>query len=108
MLYNPQWRDQDPLTLTSFIAWLELQPAKGSYIWPDPSKCLSCQYLKAMGHNQKGAEHTPYEAPFGKPMTPEALDTYHAVCGVRPWNYGAALTRARAVLTQKQSALPNG
>lgn len=108
MLYNPQWRDQDPLTLTSFIAWLEQQPAKGKYDWWTPNRCLACQYLKATGHNQEGQKHTGYETIFGRARSKETLVTYHKVCGTRPWTYGAALSRARDVLAEKQSVSPRG
>lgn len=95
MLYDPKWEPEvkvDPLKLESLIAWLEKQPAHGEYsYWDCCGKCLLDIYL---------ADVTC------KPSTP-APETHHRTCGghqnytriamMRPWTFGAALDRARAL-----------
>ena len=83
----------DHLTLSGLIAWLERQPQQGCYRFNDwCGGCLLDRYLTAV---------------TGKPSRPDA-DTHWVTCGgesnyftiahSRPWTFGAALERARAVL----------
>lgn len=51
MLFNPNWIPEtktDVFSLESLIAWLETQNPKTTYVWTDPCKCVSHEYLIAM------------------------------------------------------------
>jgi len=56
MLFNPTWGEvtqevtqPDYLSNTSLIAWLEKQPADGTYPYSDPCNCMLAQYFDAHG-----------------------------------------------------------
>jgi hypothetical protein len=50
MLYDPKWEVKtDPFTLDSLIAWLEKQPADGTYCYDSNGCCILAQYFTAMG-----------------------------------------------------------
>lgn len=52
MFFDPTCKPEtkaDPFTLESLIAWLEKQPADGSYDYGDSGRCLAAQYLLPTG-----------------------------------------------------------
>jgi hypothetical protein len=82
MLYNPQW---NVMSLESLIAWLESQPANGSYNWPHPDRCLLGCYL---------TDKTGSCASFRSSYTD--MPHYREIAAPEPWTFGAALSRALA------------
>lgn len=96
MLYDPKWEQQtevNPHSVAGIIAWLETQPADKEYAWYDTRACLACRYLEALG----------YKAPWGSFKYTGAFgnsDNYFEIAGQKPWTYGAALGRARKLLTE--------
>jgi hypothetical protein len=80
----------DPFTLDSLIAWLEKQPAETEYNFWNLSECLLCQYLRDVG-----LPHSCYDAA-------SALggdDVGGQIAFHKPWTFGGALERARALRT---------
>ena len=76
----------DVFSLESLIAWLEKQPADGEYCYHDLNgHCLICQYLTSHGVDFHE---------YGLFMDSEARTE---IAAERPWTFGAALTRARAI-----------
>ena len=50
MLYDPKWETKtNPLTVESFISWLEKQPADGEYSFLNCKECAIGQYAKSVG-----------------------------------------------------------
>jgi hypothetical protein len=54
MLYHPKWDSDNAvpshvLTNSSFIAWLEQQPADEAYPYADPCNCALAQYFSSHG-----------------------------------------------------------
>lgn len=111
MLYDPKWEQKikpEVFSLTGLIAWLETQPAEGTYNWRNIYGCLACNYLRAMGHP------SPAEMLGGNEFeqTCGGLEGYYRIALGRDdsgktgaWTYGAALERARkfAALTETAS-----
>lgn len=102
MLYNPKWEIKaDPFSLESLIAWLERQPAGGTYDYCDARRCVLCQYFRAVGFPAPiVAMNTVY--PNAKLESgikfPTSFWTVAAGVGDRKWTFGAALKRARAAV----------
>lgn len=104
MLYDPKWQVEvktDPFTLESLIAWLEKMPADGVYCYTDGGACLLHQYYTSCGFkdvqvhgwgrwSHSGAKRI--ESPDG--FWPVSADPSLS----RDWTFGAALSRARALL----------
>ena len=84
MLYNPKW---DLMSLESLIAWLEQQPADGTYDWQYPERCLIACYLTGKLGTLPEYSVSLYQS----------MPHYHAVAAQEPWTFGAALERAKAV-----------
>lgn len=76
-------------SLEGLVAWLEEQNPDTEYDWWSVSGCLACQYLKAV---EGTCQKTCYADIF------PSGQIYGEVCAMRPWTFGAALTRARAAL----------
>ncbi len=101
MLYDPKWERPvktraDPFTLPALIAWLERQPAGEAYDWLNIHGCLACRYFQSLGHktpwgNSYQLAEDGYKTPFG------GRENYHKIAGAKPWTFGAALDRARAI-----------
>lgn len=90
MLYDPKWEAPvkvEPYSIEGLIAWLEKQPADTEYDWPDTHGCLACKYLEGIGRRElrEGTLGSVFKNNW----------TYHQVCAVEPWTFGAALKRAR-------------
>ena len=84
----------DVFSLEGLIAWLEAQPPETSYDWEDCSGgCLIGVYYMHHGLPQHG-----YDRVFGR-----NLMEYSRVCSSvsGPTTYGAALSRARALLASR-------
>lgn len=93
MLYDPKWDKEtkaDPFSLESLIAWLEKQPAETTYNYCDATACLIAKYLQAMGVKNYVMDTPLFQhRVFGEVANGgERIDTY-----------GAALARARKLLT---------
>jgi hypothetical protein len=83
MLYNPKW---DLMSLESLIAWLEQQPADGTYQWEYPNLCLMGCYLKSRTDDFASFRNRYPDMPH-----------YREIAAQEPWTFGAALERAKAV-----------
>jgi hypothetical protein len=105
MLFDPKWdkaeTKADPYKLQSLISWLEMKPATGEYNWRDVDGCLLCQYLQEV----TGAVRPAVEnGGFGSwTITDWGDGGYFGICGVEPHTFGAALSRARALLAAGKS-----
>jgi len=89
MLYDPARWAPEPST-ADLIAWLETQDPKKTYRWWDVNNCLLARYL---GHQ------APYQ------LTRSQVKIIFPHLFVR-CNYGAALKRARALLTTETTDTP--
>lgn len=77
---------KNPLTMEGLIAWLEQQPADGTYDYMDCSGgCLVGLYL--------GLDEDTFNG-FSNSNHPFEGRVYDIAC-IRPWTFGAALERAR-------------
>lgn len=91
MLYDKRWDKKlktDPHTVEAFIAWLEKKPAGEKYNWVCINGCVVAQYRRFV-HKQ-----------FPWPVLDDMLgsDAAHRLIGSpKPWTFGAALKRARAL-----------
>lgn len=99
MLHNPNWdkAKTSPLLLDNFIAWLQKQPADEKYDWLDSDSCLAAQYSQSIdreyGHNDILALAGTFSADLEN------------IAYARPWNFGAALNRAKALKAMKAKQL---
>ncbi len=93
MLYDPKWEKTkpDPHSMQSLIAWLELQPPHTSYNWEcTDGGCLIGLYSDAVGCNFFAC----HSAFFNR-------DDDLSVAAQKPHTFGAALERARAIVTSR-------
>ncbi len=97
MLYDKRWDKPevkaDPVSLEGFTVWLERQPAKSEYDWYDVHGCVVCQYLNSVFGDERPI--MLLSEVFA------STEQYHAVAGTWPWNFGAALSRARKALAER-------
>lgn len=100
MLYDTKWDKPqvDVMSTTSLIAWLERRDATETYCYYHTGECLLAQYFQ---ENYPGAMRvsTRYLYPINRPLP----DGWNAVAGLAPHTFGAALTRARALLAEAAS-----
>ena len=113
MLYDEKRFDParaDPWSLESLVGWLELQPANESYSYCDGQRCLLARYLRwagvadgpsyvtASAFDKMSADGTwisrPLPAGFNAVAQGDSFVVRHT--------YGAALTRALALLEKQQ------
>jgi hypothetical protein len=98
MLYDKKWDQKteiSPLSLDSFIAWLETKPADESYDWNDcKGNCLVDQYGMAVRGEAISHSGAALDAVFGSEIDDEWA--YQRIYGTLPWTYGAALERAKS------------
>ncbi len=108
MLYDPKWEKQtkaEPFTRAHVIAWLEAHEPTETYCYIDNGRCLIAQYLTFLGHKEISVGALGYYDSdrtgkrrvgdmFGAARVPKFL---HQAAVNRPYNFGAALERARAV-----------
>lgn len=102
MLYNKKW-DLPIKTVPSLIgliAWLETQDPAQEYDWSKcDGTCLVSQYLTSIGilDGEQWKDYNYHKA-LGLPEAGSFNIAYQ-----RPWTFGAALLRARAVLKEQGS-----
>lgn len=99
MLYDPKWEKKvaDPLALECIIAWLATMPADQKYNYGDIcGACLYSQYLVGLGY-ESGIKDAHSSRQLWKDLhNPQTI----GVACDRPWTFGAALERARAVIAE--------
>lgn len=94
MLYNPEWTKPDPLSLPALIAWLETQAPETAYDYYDcGGGCLIMQYLTAVGIEWR-------DGGYGRCLGGQTSDLRHEIAGTRPFTFGAALARAKALFAE--------
>jgi hypothetical protein len=87
----------DVFSLEGLIVWLEKQPEQMEYDWGRPGWCLIAKYLRAAGLDVVSV-NVPGTCALVNERNPEMTEQMADVAVGRPWTYGAALTRARALL----------
>ena len=103
MLYDPKWEKPavkaDPFSLESLIAWLETKPATEFYAWHCAGECLLGQWVLSIDKN--GCEAADWKNSFEYVVHGQTIDLtrYEDVALGGEANFGAALTRARAIAT---------
>lgn len=104
MLYDPKWEKTetkaDPLTLGAFIAWLGTQNPTRKYEFMDcQGRCLvGLYYLSVYGADCFDTGMRPLLGDvFGPRGTDRRERLYTEIACARPWTFGAALERARAL-----------
>ncbi len=91
----------DPFSLRSLVEWLEMQEGETAYDYTEPKYCLLGQYVVASGgkyipdYTIDG--HTLDAGGFS--LHAERPDLYEVV-SEHPWTFGAALQRARNLLSE--------
>lgn len=104
MLYNPNWTKADPLTLEALIAWLETKPADEVYCYMDLGRCLAAQYNASIGRQYylngfadslNKAKSITSASPFDWQL--------EDIARRQPYTFGAALSRARAMLAKQEA-----
>lgn len=105
MLYDPKWdkteTKADPFSLESLIAWLEKQPAEATYDYGDSRQCMAAQCLRS-----HGVDESRYVGLSGYALEDffpgfRAIAIGDADIVSDGWTFGAALSRARAVLASR-------
>lgn len=105
MLYDTRWDQNkettpvkhDPLSLASLIAWLETMPPERKYCWFGKEPCLIEQF--ANYHCLSKHELYSIFDINGRNLY-DRLTTKSAIAESLPHTFGAALTRARAIMEQ--------
>ena len=99
MLYDPKWSAAKPdvMSVEGLIHWLEKQPAEMDYSYLSVTDCLLARYFKACGYwgVMCGGKTWNNWTLFSRQLP---KDFFGISVGV-PCTYGAALKRARAVLS---------
>jgi hypothetical protein len=112
MFYDPTCKPQtetkaDPFTLDGLIAWLEKQPANSAYDYGCNGHCLLAQYFTMHGFKNviMGPKSFDHSAGRDVPLPPILNDIAIGRWRMFPNNqertFGAALERARAVLSSR-------
>lgn len=88
----------DKFSVAGLVAWLEKQPADGTYMWIK-ADCLVGQYLQAIGAPLNVAHYPRVLAAPGKgpkgPYDGDCQWPYVEIACAYPRTFGAALARAR-------------
>jgi hypothetical protein len=105
MLYDTRWdRVTDPMTTEALVAWLERQPAHKEYSYHCTGICLLAQYFGhvhsarvLVGPNNYNVLRSDgfYDIDIRLP------EGWNNIARDRPHIFGAALERARALLTER-------
>lgn len=102
MLYDKRWDKPvkaDTFSVAGLIAWLETQSPEQEYNWSDIDGCVLCNYLRAVTGVSRPAGTYWVNKTGGLGRNTLGPDWgYWEICQTLPWTYGAALTRARALL----------
>jgi len=100
MLFDPKWQQRnDPFSLQSLIAWLELQDPLAEYCYSSTGECLLARYFRERGFNKviMAADffyHFPrFDALYEAVRLPAH---FNAIAKGKTRTFGAALARARA------------
>ncbi len=81
-------------SVSGLIAWLETQDPETEYNWADCRDCLGLRYLKARGVSE------PERAYVALSKVAAGNDDMGLTISIkRPWTYGAALARAKELVT---------
>ena len=80
------------MSVDKLTGWLKDQPPGGEYVYSDPVYCLMGKYL---------ADH---DVEWGAGAYSE-MPSYYAIAAEKPWTFGAALERAKA-LSEETLSLP--
>lgn len=99
MLYDPKWEIEtkvDPFKTESLIAWLETKRPEARYSYTCNGHCLLAQYFLA--HGFKDVSVTPYRLRHDG-QTVRFSFGFENVAVRFPRTFGAALERARSLLT---------
>jgi hypothetical protein len=95
---SAKFAKSDVFSLAGLVAWLETQPAETAYnFWNCHGQCLLSTYLTVRGmvEDSPGTNYIKLmRATCGYGVGGDPID----VSGDKPWTYGAALARARALL----------
>jgi len=103
MLYDPKWEVQTKprvCSLEALVAWLEKMPASRKYNYMDcEGRCLYGQYMASHGipWKESGASSKEYGTPERDAF---CAFVYLHIADCEPWTFGAALTRARALVAE--------
>lgn len=112
MLYDKRWDKKitaDPFSLEALIAWLEMRPADEVYPFFDIYGCVMCQFRQAQGQATPWLTRGAYTGPFDRGLgEADTVNRYHAVAGTAPFTFGAALSRARAILSKDDQPAQEG
>lgn len=84
----------DPLSLASFVSWLEIQPRNTRYDYCDSFDCALGRYLKTIGHEDFAIGKVEGFWP--------GVDTDFILQGsgeYEDWTYSHVIERARAALS---------
>jgi hypothetical protein len=83
----------DPFSLSALVAWLEKQPGETEYDFLSCDDCLVARYLRdVMGWDDPSGK-TRFASHFG------GSGNYFRIACDGAWTLGAALIRARSLLT---------
>jgi hypothetical protein len=85
MLYDPKWGAKfKPLSTAGLVAWLETKNPETEYDWKSVDGCLIGKYLAAVAPDAVCRYSTTFAG-------------YFDFAAPKPWTFGAALKRARAL-----------
>ena len=98
MLYNKDWdvKTKDPFTLDNLIAWLETKDPTMEYSFYFPDSCLVGQWARTV---DASAFNIVTEGSYVYKVNEERrnLFSFHPIVCPKPWTFGAALERAKAL-----------
>jgi hypothetical protein len=111
MLYNPNWRDPNPLTLEKLAAWLEMQDPNQTYDYNCGGRCLLALYVRAKGYPQAmmggyewWPENSMVQLELPKAMNDVAVGSHIFSCSLE-YSFGAALARCREAMAARTKEL---
>ena len=87
-------------SVEGLISWLERQPLETEYDFTDITDCLLCRYGRARGLDVNSAgSNTISHRSGGRIIVSTVFPDDTCIAGTRPYTYGAALARAKALVT---------
>lgn len=101
MLYNPDWKKPaEVLSLESLIAWLEKQPADGTYDFMCCGECLLAQYFTSCGFSAVSMGSSTFQLDGIERSLPPIWNAIARGTSITlgRWTFGAAFSRDRAAL----------
>lgn len=92
----------DPFSLEALILWLEKQPGETEYNYLSPGGCLICSYLsQAVGFQEPRVTETTFRDGLLTEARNPLPARWNDIVVARPWTCGAALSRARNLLSER-------